>query len=467
MDSIKKEQIKNKNNIMKKLTVLTVAIFILSTSILYSQNIKRRGFFGVKTVELNDSIANANNLKVSEGILITDITQGATFSTIGIMKSDVIISVNNIPVKKIGEYKTVLSKIRQDEIINIRIQRGSEILELSGKVIPLAYETSDKYDVIYDEVKYKEGYIRVIINKPKGTGKFKSIFFIPGYMCYSLDNIGKHPYAQLVQGLCEKGYAVMRAEKLGMGDCINTPDCNDVGYFEELDAFEVAYYKFLGYDFVDKSNVFIFGHSLGGYEAPMLAAKTQPKGVIVCGTGIITWFEYIIEMFRFQNIIQGADYVENEIFIQKIIPLLYDYLIVKKKPSELSKDSVYNSLLKEYLEFDGKDKIWSRNYKFWQDIQDLNLPEYWKSVKSNVLIVRGEGDYEAFSTLEHQEIENIVNKYNPGKGKFILVPNMDHAFAKSKSPSESHANSKIKGFYYDNFNPVIFDVVSDWINNIK
>ncbi|MCX6166323.1 MAG: hypothetical protein NTU73_15930, partial [Ignavibacteriae bacterium] len=135
------------------------------------------------------------------------------------------------------------------------IIRDGENLTLSTDAAPLPYEKSDKYDVIYDEVKFKDGYLRIIANKPKTQGKFKTILFIPGYMCYSLDNLGKHPYGQVVQKLSERGYCVVRVEKPGMGDCYNTPDCFDINYSTELEAFETGFQKMLEYDFVDKDNV--------------------------------------------------------------------------------------------------------------------------------------------------------------------------------------------------------------------
>ena len=286
-------------------------------------------------------------------------------------------------------------------------------------------------------------------------------------MCYSLDNLGKHPYGQVVDRLSEKGYAVVRVEKPGMGDCINTPDCFDIDYSTELEAFETGFQKMLEYDFVDKENVFMFGHSLGGYEAPMVDKNRIAKGVIVCGTGLKTWYEYILDMFRFQNPIMGVDYVENEKVVTDMIKILYEYLVLKKTPKDVAINDEVAKFMKEYLEFDGGDRVWARNYRFWQELQDLNMPQVWKDVKANVLVIRGEGDIEAFSTKDHEDIVNIVNTYNPGKGKFLLIPNMDHGFATSKTPEESYKNKSVPGYYYNNFNPVVIDEISNWIESLK
>jgi pimeloyl-ACP methyl ester carboxylesterase len=446
---------------MKKIILLLFLFYFIPS--IYSQNIPRKAFLGLRLIEINDSIKTTLNLSSKEGLIVINVSPNSTGEKMGLKINDIIESINDIKLNSVKEYREAVKNYREKTPVKFEVNRTGEKLMFNGEASPLPFEKSDKYDVIYDEVKFKEGYLRIITTKPKTTGKFKTILFIPGYLCYSLDNIGKHPYGQLVDKLSERGYSVVRVEKPGTGDCYNTPDCIDIDYNTELEAFEAGFQKMLEYDFVDKDNVFIFGHSLGGYEAPMVDKNRIAKGVIACGTGLKTWYEYIIEMFRFQNPITGVDYIENEKVVQDMIKVLYDYLVLKKHPKDLAIGDELKKEMKEYIEYSGGDQVWSRNYKFWQQLQDLNMAEVWKSVNANVLIIRGEGDFEAFSNKDHEDIVNIVNAYHPGKGKFLLIPNMDHGFATSKTPEESYANTKIAGYYYNNFNPAIIDEVSKWI----
>ena len=450
---------------MKK--IIFILLLTLISSAVYSQNITRKAQLGVRLSQINDSIKSALNLDVKEGVVVTSVTAGSTADVALIKVNDVIVELNDISLITVKSYRDAVKNIREGEEVKFEVLRGKEMLRLKTKAVGLPFEKSDIYDVIYDEVKFKDGYLRIITTKPKSAGKFKTVLFIPGYMCYSLDNLGKHPYGQFVDKLSEKGYAVARVEKSGMGDCVNTPDCFDIGYATELEGFETGFQKILNYDFVDKENVFIFGHSLGGYQAPMIDKNKIAKGVIVCGTGLKTWYEYILEMFRFQNPIMGVDYVENEKVVTKMINILYEYLVLKKHPKDVAANEEVKAMMKEYMEYDGGDMVWSRNYRFWQELQDLNMPEVWKNLKANVLVIRGEGDIEAFSNVDHQDIVNIVNLYNPGKGKFLLIPNMDHGFAKSKTPEDSFKNRTQPGYYANNFNDAIIDEVSNWIESLK
>lgn len=447
---------------MKKLTLI-LPILIFTFLSIHGQNIPRKGFLGIRALEINDSISAANRLSLSKGVMINDITPASTSEQLGIMKYDILLKVNGSDISNIKDYRNAAKNFREGEDISFLILRGNEELLIQGKVLPLPYEKSDLFDVIYDEVKFRDGWLRIIVNKPKEEGKHPVIFFIPGYTCYSLDNIGKHPYGQLIDGLCAKGYVIIRVEKPGMGDCFNTPDCFEIDFSTEVEAFETGFQKIINYDFTDKKRIYILGHSLGGLEAPLIDKDKISRGVIVCGTGVKTWFEYIIEMFRFQNIIMGVDYVDNEVFINKMIPVLYDFLIMKKSPSEIAINDEIKKMMAEYLEYDGFEHIWSRNYKYWQQLQDQNMPELWKQVKGDVLVIRGEADFEAFSNTDHQEIVNIVNAYKPGTAQFILIPELDHGFAKSKTPEESYINRSKRGYYYENFNPAIIDEIHNWI----
>jgi uncharacterized protein len=116
----------------------------------------------------------------------------------------------------------------------------------------------------------KQGYIRTIVNKPEGEGPFPAVFYLQGYTCASIDNLAPtSTLKQLIEGLVEKGYAVFRMEKPGVGDSYNLPDCMHIDYETEINAFKKGLENLQEISFVDKSNIFLFGHSLGGNCSPL------------------------------------------------------------------------------------------------------------------------------------------------------------------------------------------------------
>src|SRR5204862_6755607 len=108
---------------------------------------------------------------------------------------------------------------------------------------------------------------------------------------------GPNLLRELVYGLTRAGFAVMRSEKSGVGDSTGAP-CRDVDFRNEVSLFTSALKKLKTYDFVDTGNVFIFGHSGGGWVAPLVAAAEPVKGIVVYGTVVRPFAEYLVENRR-------------------------------------------------------------------------------------------------------------------------------------------------------------------------
>ena len=446
----------------------TIAIAFLSLVSInsFGQSLKRIAFSGTRVIAVNDSIAKAHNLPETKGVLINEVIPNSTASALKLNEKDIVLEINDVAIIDRNSLRSLFNNIRENDLVTVNYFRNGKSKNGKGKAVAKPYEESEDYEIIYDEVKFREGLIRTIITKPKGIEKAPAILFIPGYMCYSLDNIGKHPYAQLVDGLTKKGYVVIRAEKLGEGDCWNTPECKDTDLETEISGFEKGLHSLKKYDFVDTNNIFIWGHSLGGIEAPVLAERNKVKGIVISGTGLVSWYEYILAMFRFQNPLMGVDYIENEKQIADYKKLLYEYLVLKKSPLELSKHSGrYKEFLEDGMQFDGKDRIWDRNYKYWQQIDDLNQPELLKNSDAYVLSIWSSADFEAFSEQDHKTIIDIVNFYHPGKGTYLKLDNTTHAFAKVKSLKDGLENRNYD-YIINNFNHTIVDETHNWIQNI-
>lgn len=446
---------------MKKLLLFT--LLLLGVFMVQAQEITRRAALHAQITELNDSLITALKLPVNAGIMVVSVDAGGTAAALKLSKNDVIVEVNNVPIRSRAELRAAFKTIRSGDPIQVSFYRKTKLKKSEAIAKEAVREQFASYETIYDACSFGDGSIRMIINKPKGTGPFPTIFFIPGYSCYSLDNIGQHPYGLIAQLLAEAGFVVIRTEKLGEGDNFNTPDCRAVGFYTEVDGFEAGLIKTKTLAYVDQANLYIFGHSLGAMQAPLLASRQSVKGVIVEGTSGDSWFEYILAMFRFQNPITGMDYAENEDLIQTATPLLYEYLVLKKTPAELAKNEAYKDILVNLMQYDGGDLIWDRHYSYWQELQDFNQPEAWKKADTYALILRGSGDFEAFSTEQHQAIANLINFYHPGKADFLLLPNTDHAFCKSNTPEDSYLNGQVPGYHYTQFNPLIIQTIKDWI----
>ena len=444
--------------------ILSIIVLISLSQISNSQELKRRAYLGVYGTEITDSVADINNIK--SGINIDSLKNTKLAKKHKLLPADILLSINGNDVKTTQNLKQQVSLSSGGDKVNFKIIRKGKVKEIAGIYPVFPYEESETHEIIYDEFEFDDGYIRVIIDKPEGQGKLPAILFIQGYTCSSIDNVGdKHPYIQLVKGLCDKGYVVMRIEKPGIGDCNNISKCNDIGFKTETEAFLKGLQKLKSYDFVDTSKVFIWGHSLGGIVAPIIANQEKVKGVIVYGTTLKPWREYLVEMFRVQNPLLGVDYVENENNMLDYHKIIHSLFIDKNRPSVIAKDTALSTIFKELMFYDGEERIWGRNYKAFVQIDDYNLTEYWSKTDADVLVFWADADIEAFSKYDHETIVDVVNHYHPGKGKFIHIKNTTHAFAKVKSMQHGIENRSWK-YMTENFNREVILKTDEWIKKL-
>jgi len=119
----------------------------------------------------------------------------------------------------------------------------------------------------------------------------------------------------------------MRSEKSGVGDSTGTP-CRDVNFPDEVSLFTSALKKLKTYDFVDTGNVFIFGHSGGGWVAPLVAAEEPVKGIVVYGTVVRPFGEYLVENRRRNRWLRSRPDLAQLADEQRLYAPLLHYLIL-------------------------------------------------------------------------------------------------------------------------------------------
>lgn len=452
-----------KNLKMKKITLILFLIVI--STVLQSQNIKRRASFGAALVNINDSIAKANKLNNTKGCIINLIVPDGSAESLKLQKGDIITHFNNSEIENKLNFISIVSTLKEGDAIDLTIIRNAKKINVKGKILGAKLDKYDFAEVIYDEVPFENGYLRNILIKPIGNKKFPTLYFIQGYNCASIDNMGEnHPYEKILIGLVKNGFAVCKVEKPGMGDGTGFFSCENIDFKTELAAFEKTYNQLEKYNFVNTSSIFIFGHSMGGIIAPLMKTKIQPKGIAVYGTVTRSWFEYFVEQTRIQNFIMGEDYAQNDSAFNMRLKLWYEFMINKKTLEQLVSNPDFAEIIKTQWDYKAPAQMFGRNFLMWQQLQDYSLITGWKNYGGKVLSIWGETDFVAFSRYDHELIADIVNKYHPGKGKFITIPQSDHAFTKTNNLS--HAAEMWTNYMYrmQNFNPQIIDVLTNWMN---
>jgi photosystem II stability/assembly factor-like uncharacterized protein/pimeloyl-ACP methyl ester carboxylesterase len=433
---------------------------ICSFNLLYSQSLNRKVQFGARVEYVTENgISGCKVLQVARG----------TSVKLKLQEKDLIVKIGNSTFTSTEEFTQQFLTYAPNQEVQLTVLRNQKNLVLKAKALARPYETDDNATVIYDEVAYKGGQLRVIINKPFKENKMPAMLFIPGYTCSSIDELPNyHPYKRIVDAYVDAGYVTLRIEKSGLGDSKNTPPCGDCDLLDEIENFEVGLKKLKSLPYVDPNQIIIVGHSMGGIVAPAISAKNKVAGVVVYGTTAKSWFEYQIEMYRVQNELAGLNPIEVEQSVIAQYDVNYRYFVKKEKLEDIAKNSAADSILRNSWEYDGKGKIYSRNAEYWRQIQDYPHLQNWKNTTAKVLVQFGESDFQAFSKADHQQIVNTVNFFNPGNATLITYPSTDHYFAKSGTMQEAYnkfSNGQIQQLF-DEYNQEVGLSAVKWSNEV-
>ncbi|WP_406231803.1 alpha/beta hydrolase family protein [Nocardia sp. NBC_01009] len=173
-----------------------------------------------------------------------------------------------------GRYDAGAGKITGDFI------QGGQSFALAmerGKVAPLPRPQEPKPPFPYrsEDITYRSGDITIAgtLTQPQGNGPFPAVLLITGSGPQDRDEtmMGHKPFLLIADTLTRAGYAVLRTDDRGVG---GTGGNLDAANYTDLSGDAAAGVSFLrSRPDIDRARVGLFGHSEGGYLAPLVAAR--------------------------------------------------------------------------------------------------------------------------------------------------------------------------------------------------
>lgn len=407
-------------------------------------------------------------VKESAGAIVVDsVVPHSTAGKAGIRKNDLLLSFNGQPVTNQKEYYRQAEQLRAGDEFLAEVKRGGG-RRIKARAIAIArpLERSVIADIIYDWVPFRGCYLRAIVRKPVGKTRTPAILLIPGYGCGSIESYSKSYNGELMNAWLRNGFAVITVEKTGLGDSYGCLPCSEADLQTDIESYDAAYRYMKQLDYVDSRQLYIWGHSLGGMIAPEVAKKHNPQGVMVFGTVFRPWSEFLPEMHRIQKpLLENKSYTETENFARLIQKVYYEFFVLKRTREELFRNEEYRELVVSELEYkSGDNNMWGRHWRFWQQIDSLNLAKSWSQVTCPVLVLNGGTDYEQCASIEPRLIEETVNAARPGNATRIEIPDLDHFMMKSSTYREAADNFRSRAFLKGNFNQRIATETVNWLN---
>jgi pimeloyl-ACP methyl ester carboxylesterase len=282
----------------------------------------------------------------------------------------------------------------------------------------------------YGTLELRDGIkLQTIVTQPEGhKGRLPAILFVQWLSCDSVA-ISTNPRdgwsAMLSRIVRESGALVWRTEKRGIGS--SEGDCTTMDYDTELADHRDALQALMRHPNVDPQRVVIFGGSIGGTYASLLAADADVAGVMVWGAGATTWAERMLKFERNALELGETKFAQLGEEMTSRVKFFERYLLDAQTPQQIAKqDPTLGGVWSSIVGTSATDH-YGRPFAFHQQAQRADWAGAWSRVRAPVLVLYGEYDW--FESADAASlIARIVNAKSPSRGTFVIVPGMNHHF---------------------------------------
>jgi uncharacterized protein len=365
----------------------------------------------------------------------------------GFQSGDVVLELDGRRVENTDQFVRGVGRHLAGEVVQIKVRRGAEEIARTAVLKPRPFETSAHGEVLYRSVQVGGARRRVIVGKPRREGKMPAVLFMQGLGCYSLDGTDRRSgYGRVIDALEQRGYVTMRVEKTGEGDS-EGPLCTDLGSTaaQEAAGWVAGLRALKQYDFVDPARVFVFAHSMGPIVGALAVAEEPVRGFMAVETIGTSWHEYDLERVRVQaGLMSLPEEVDRE--VREYEPCSHGFFVEKKRPDELR----------------GCERLFapfgSVPYTYMQSVGDISLGRQWKGGEFPVLVIYGTAS-PVTTARQSQYLVELINRYRPGRAKYIEVAGMGHDLARYGSMRES-----VEG--RGEFHAGLLEVVFGWLEGL-
>lgn len=316
-------------------------------------------------------------------------------------------------------------------VLRSRDGAAADTVSLRFVVDSLPHERIAGVTVTYGAIRSDRGHlVRTVVTRPTaaGTGPLPGMLFIPWLSCDPVEkpDPGTDGFAHTLREVAARsGMVLMRVEKPGLGDS-EGPDCRHGSLDDEMAAYRAALRALRATLGVDSTRLYLWGGSLGGALAPILAVDDGAgvDGVIAAGGFTKTWYEHMLEIERRRLQLLGSSPSEVNQAMRGFALFYTEYLIRRRTPAQVLAD---RGELRP-LWYDEPAHQYGRPASYYHAVQQLDVEGAWATVAQRripALVVWGEYDW-IMSRDDQERAVSIVNARFPGGGTLAVVPRTDH-----------------------------------------
>ena len=347
------------------------------------------------------------------------VLSGSMAAQAGICAGDTLTAIGATPLTTLADLPGAIGKISAAPRTRLAWRNHEQRPQHAEvAVVPLPTAAVPNSRTILGEVDCRDARLRTLVTCPETSGPHPALLFIPGISCASVDywHDPTAPLGQLVHGLARAGMVTMRVDKRGVGDSEGGPAAS-VDFDTEVAGFAAALTALAEVDEVDNEAIFIFGHSVGGMIAPLLAAAHPLRGIAVYGSSPWRWQACMMASLRRQLELSGRRDAELEAQLALYADLYHAIFSAALSPARAAARA-------PALASCG-DQCFGRTPSYLRQLEAADIADAWSRVDCPVLAIHGEYDWVA-SAAETARIVELVARDDPNAARHLELAGTDH-----------------------------------------
>jgi len=468
---LKKRVIKiknNKNQVMKKLILITLAILINIS--IYSQDISGKwdGILKVQGIQLRVvfNISQKDNVYSST---MDSPDQGAKGIPVNLTSYRNLILILEIPSASI-KYEGILNE--ENIFIGTFSQSGQSYpLNLSKnkkekQKLIRPQEPTKPYPYYSEDIKFKNKKDNIelagTLTLPKKDGIFPAVILISGSGPQNRDEelLGHKPFLVLADFLTRNGIAVLRFDDRGTAESTGNFSNSTTYNFADDVKFALKYLQTRPE--INRSHIGLIGHSEGGIIAPIVASKNKGIDFIVLMAGSTLRGDKLLLLQKNKIETQmgiNKQLIENN---QKIFAGAYEIILNKKLEKEKLKETLSQYFTLKYgkaLPEKQKNSLVNQLSSKWMvGFIRLNPTVYLKKVTCPVLAINGSKDIQVPSKENLEIIRDILKSSKNAEFHIKELENLNHLFQECETGAISEYRT-----IEQTISPIALNEILNWI----
>jgi dienelactone hydrolase len=329
---------------------------------------------------------------------ITNIIQ--TQLTNDSMYSVVLVTCN---FSKAGKFDVKISFTDEQKIVSLLVVPSQEVFPYH----PPTYVNLSSFTEEETTIGVEPWVLPATVSIPSGTGPFPAVVLVHGSGPNDRDETygPNKPFKDLAWGLASRGIVVLRYEKrTKMYPTESAALRNLTVQDETIDDALAAVDVLQNFSFVNDSQMFVLGHSLGGMLAPRIAVQDDRiAGLIILAGPTRHLEDLILEQTRYLANQSGVNQSEQIEDLERLV------------------NKIKN------LDINNSEVVLGAPRSYWVDLATYNPVETAQSLHLPLLILQGERDYQVtmvdFARWNETFFDNasVVLKTYPSLNHFFMT----------------------------------------------